>query len=152
MGRRWPASWAPSSAATSEQRLGLARVGPHLVAHGRRRSLQVPERASESVVWLRSSSEHTDKDPRASNEVQRSPEQSASGEIAPRDGSQTPPQSPSKSIEDRSNRPKSSTDLVLVPLPEDPGMAILLTPEELEMVLRHRREKKTTPTGEERDR
>lgn len=78
--------------------------------------------------------------------------QSVSGEIAPRDGSQTPPQSPSKSIEDRSNQPKSSTDLVPVPLLEDPGMAILLTPEELEMVLLHRREKKTAPTGEERDR
>jgi hypothetical protein len=39
-----------------------------------------------------------------------------------------------------------------MPLLEQPGMAILLTPEELEMVLRHRREKKTTPTGEERDR
>ena len=72
--------------------------------------------------------------------------------MAPRDGSATPPQSPSKSIEDRSNRPKSSTDLVPVGLLEDPGIAILLTPEELEMVLRHRREKKTAPTGEERDR
>ena len=101
---------------------------------------------------LRSSSGHTDADPRASKEIHESPEQSASGEIAPRDGSQTPPQSPSKSIEDRSNRPKSSTDLVPVPLPEDPGMAILLTPEELEMVLQHRREKKTAPTGEKRDR
>ena len=38
-----------------------------------------------------------------------------------------------------------------VPLLEDPGIAILLTPEELEMVLRQRREKKTAPTGEERD-
>ncbi|HUM12999.1 MAG TPA: hypothetical protein VLT82_18770 [Myxococcaceae bacterium] len=39
-----------------------------------------------------------------------------------------------------------------VPLPEHPGMALLLTPEELEMVLRHRRERKTTPTVKERDR
>ena len=39
-----------------------------------------------------------------------------------------------------------------VPLPEDPGMAILLTPEELELILRHRREKKTAPTWKERDR
>jgi hypothetical protein len=30
---------------------------------------------------------------------------------------------------------------VPVPLLEDPGVAILLTPEELEMVLRHRRKK-----------
>jgi hypothetical protein len=41
---------------------------------------------------------------------------------------------------------------VAVPLLEDPGIAILLTPEELEMVLRHRREKKSARTGEERDR
>ncbi|HTS82360.1 MAG TPA: hypothetical protein VMH40_17280 [Myxococcaceae bacterium] len=39
-----------------------------------------------------------------------------------------------------------------VPLLDDPGMAILLTPEELELILRHRREKKTAPTGKERDR
>ena len=39
-----------------------------------------------------------------------------------------------------------------VPLLEDPGMAILLTPEELELILRHRREKKSARTGEERDR
>ena len=38
-----------------------------------------------------------------------------------------------------------------VRLLEDPGMAILLTPEELELVLRHRREKKTAPTGKGRD-
>jgi hypothetical protein len=41
---------------------------------------------------------------------------------------------------------------VPVPLLEDPGMVILLTPEELEMVLRHRREEKTASTEEERDR
>jgi hypothetical protein len=41
---------------------------------------------------------------------------------------------------------------VPVPLLEDPGVAILLTPEELETLLRHRREKKTAPTREERDR
>jgi len=39
-----------------------------------------------------------------------------------------------------------------VPLLENPGVAILLIPEELEMVLRHRRDKKTAPTGKERDR
>jgi len=33
-----------------------------------------------------------------------------------------------------------------------PEMAILLTPEELELILRHRREKKTAPTWKERDR
>jgi hypothetical protein len=31
-----------------------------------------------------------------------------------------------------------------------PEMAILLTPEELELVMRHRRETKTAPTSEER--
>jgi hypothetical protein len=39
-----------------------------------------------------------------------------------------------------------------VPLLEDPGIAILLTREELELVLRHRRDKKTAPTWNERDR
>jgi len=115
-------------------------VSPFRYARGRERS------------WLRSSSGHSNADPRASNEVQGSPEQSASKEIAPRDGSQAPPRSPSESIEDCSNQPKSSTDLVSVPLLEDPGIAILLTPEELELVLRHRREKKTGPTCKDRDR
>ena len=115
-------------------------------------SRQRAARARERVVWLRSSSGQPDADPRASNEAHGSLRQSASGEIAPRDGSQTPPRSPSKSIEDRSNRPKSSTALVPVPLLEHPGMALLLTPEELEMGLRHRRERKTTPTVKERDR
>jgi hypothetical protein len=39
-----------------------------------------------------------------------------------------------------------------VPLLEDPGIALLLTAEELQLVLRHRREKRTAPTWKERDR
>ncbi len=68
------------------------------------------------------------------------------------EGAEAPLQSPSEAIEDRSNRPKSSTELVAVRLLKDPGRAVLLTPEEVELVLRHRRGKKTAPTGEEPDR
>jgi hypothetical protein len=78
---------------------------------------------------------------RKSGEVQQRAQSSASEEIAAPATPGVPPVVPPSSADSREDRLNIGTGLVPVPLLEVPGMAILLTPEELALVLRLGREK-----------